>query len=109
MAIYLQQSLGKQEVNKSREKEGFHQILQALATKRFKALRAENAGEDKCHLLIKMICDLKPRVQTSIQARLPLKATRPLNQLSNTAWICRIYLKKQTGATESNLKIATIP
>lgn len=71
MAIYLQQSLGKQEINKSREKEGFNQILLALATKRFKALRAENGDEDKCQLLVKMInCDLKPRVQTSIQASL---------------------------------------
>lgn len=52
------QSLGKQEVNKSREKEGFNQILQALATKM--------GDEDKCQ----MICDPKPRVQTSIQASL---------------------------------------
>ena len=55
MAIYLQQSLGKQEINKSREKEGFNQILLALATTRFKALRAENGDEDKCQLLVKMI------------------------------------------------------
>lgn len=58
MTIYFQQSLGKQEVNKSRETEGFNQILQALATKM--------GDEDKCQ----MICDPKPRVQTSIQASL---------------------------------------
>ena len=47
--------------------------------------------------------DLRSKAQgPNFNSSQPLKATRLLNQLSNTAWICRIYLKKQTGATERN-------
>lgn len=100
MAIYSQQSLGKQEVNRSREKEGFNQILQALTTKRFKELKM---GTKTIILSAARQDDLRSKAQgPNFNSSQPLKATRPLSQLSYTPWICRIYLKKQTGATESN-------